>query len=151
LQSEAPASADHLDREPLATALAKWLTERNNTEHTTVGLFGDWGVGKSTFVNLLKQKLPQKSPASPLRKFISSELIIWNYEHRGDIQTCLAQSYVSMFSQEQSKKKSASEHVEFIVGEFNAWRYEHSGNIQAGLAQEFVNAALGDLNPLKKF
>ena len=105
LHSELPSDTDYLDQEPLAEALSKWLNK--NHSHTAIGLFGDWGVGKSTFVNLLRRRLhiPLDAEAADGEKessdhyrtadYIGGEFNAWQYEHTDNIQAGLAQELIA--------------------------------------------------------
>lgn len=56
-RSDAAAAADELDRTDDAAAVAELVTARTATPPLAVGLFGDWGEGKSHFLNLLQQEV----------------------------------------------------------------------------------------------
>lgn len=115
INHETIATEDHLNRIQTAEALSQWLTEQDNTGHLALGLFGDWGAGKSTFVELLRQKL--------------------NVNRRPDH---LFDRICRFWNGSRNQMRQNDQPVDFIYGEFNAWHYEHSDNIQAGVAQEAV-------------
>lgn len=48
---------DKLDRKRKAQRIAKIITEK---KIKTVGIFGEWGTGKSTFLEYLKEELPKE-------------------------------------------------------------------------------------------
>ena len=50
---------DILFYSPYAATVANTICDKNNTP-LTVGLFGKWGAGKSTLINLIKQELNKK-------------------------------------------------------------------------------------------
>jgi hypothetical protein len=52
-RSDAPTAVDQLDRAADATAVAELITARSARPPLAVGLFGDWGEGKSHFLGLL--------------------------------------------------------------------------------------------------
>ena len=56
-RSDATAVTDALDRAGDAVALAELLTARTARPPLAVGLFGDWGEGKSHFLGLLRQQV----------------------------------------------------------------------------------------------
>jgi hypothetical protein len=56
-RSDATAATDALDRAGDAVALAELLTARTARPPLAVGLFGDWGEGKSHFLGLLRQQV----------------------------------------------------------------------------------------------
>jgi hypothetical protein len=58
-RSDATAEDDALDRGGEAAALAELITARSARPPLAVGLFGDWGEGKSHFLGLLRQKVTE--------------------------------------------------------------------------------------------
>ncbi|MGQ4390641.1 P-loop NTPase fold protein [Streptomyces sp. SAS_270] len=66
-RSDAVPAVDELDRTDDAAALAELVTARTATPPLAVGLFGDWGEGKSHFLNLLRQEVETAArPDNPL-------------------------------------------------------------------------------------
>lgn len=90
-------NVDYLNRDNSVNSIKTWLKDENNYEHIAFGLFGDWGAGKSTFLNLLKKKLTGDDPESGSGSvdFIWGEFNAWQYEHSGNIQAGLAQEAVT--------------------------------------------------------
>ena len=80
------AQKDSLGRQRLVGAMADILAAKENTEHQTIGLLGDWGAGKSTFIKLLKAVLMDRSTA----KFLFAEFNAWEYEHTDHMQAGVA-------------------------------------------------------------
>ena len=66
-RSDATADGDALDRSADAVALAELITARSARPPLAVGLFGDWGEGKSYFLGLLQQQVAATArPDNPL-------------------------------------------------------------------------------------
>ena len=66
-RSDATVAIDALDRSGDAVALAELLTARTARPQLAVGLFGDWGEGKSHFLGLLRQQVQAIArPGNPL-------------------------------------------------------------------------------------
>jgi len=107
MHSESPSAVDHLDQERLAEVLASWLKNPENKSHAAIGLFGDWGVGKSTFVNLLRDhlRIPLGIKAPDAQKvssdhyktadYIGGEFNAWQYEHTENIQAGMAHELIA--------------------------------------------------------
>lgn len=55
------ANHDDFQRNPFALRIAKILIERQSPESIVVGLYGKWGEGKSSVINLIKKKLTSSS------------------------------------------------------------------------------------------
>jgi hypothetical protein len=103
--AEAIATEDYLNRQPLADAVMKWLTEKENTSNINLALFGEWGVGKSTFLNMLiksdaENKANSSSENNKATKdtnevhLIWGEFNAWRYEHSDNIQAGITQEAV---------------------------------------------------------
>ena len=80
------AQKDSLGRQRLVDAIADILAAKENIDHQTIGLLGDWGAGKSTFIKLLKSALAERSTA----KFLFAEFNAWEYEHTDHMQAGIA-------------------------------------------------------------
>ena len=112
------AQKDSLGRQRLVDAMADILAAKENTAHQTIGLLGDWGAGKSTFIELLKSALPKPSKNQSLREKIRE---LWK----------------------QAPKEQPT--AQFLFAEFNAWEYEHTDHMQAGVAREALKGLVTDL------
>lgn len=85
---------DRLNRTRLVDALATILTGEND-HHQTIGLLGDWGVGKSTTVHLLKKSLWNRRDQQP---FLFGTFNAWEYEHTDNLQAGMAQEMLQALS-----------------------------------------------------
>lgn len=85
-KDDAIANQDYLGRQNLVNALTEILTAKENFHHQTIGLLGDWGSGKSTFVNLLRSSLRKQSQD----QFLYAEFNAWEYEHTDHMQAGIA-------------------------------------------------------------
>jgi hypothetical protein len=54
-----PSTTDHLDFKEDVEGFARLLAAKKVTPPVSVGLFGDWGTGKSTFMGLLRRRIRQ--------------------------------------------------------------------------------------------
>lgn len=71
LESDKPianASEDKLNMTEPANSLARILSDQKDSDSLVVGIYGEWGSGKSSFVNLLKQELIKLSKIHPENK-----------------------------------------------------------------------------------
>lgn len=93
---------DHLNRGKLVSALATILAARGNDSHQTIGLLGDWGVGKSTVVQLLKNELIQRQSQ---QEFLFAEFNAWAYEHTDNLQAGIAQEMMKALSSDIPRPK----------------------------------------------
>jgi len=81
---------DLLGRSGLVEALANMFVHSKEMEGFTVALFGNWGAGKSTVMNLLTKRLNEKKP----RYFDFVIFNAWGYEQTENIAAGLAQEVV---------------------------------------------------------
>jgi hypothetical protein len=99
--AEQVSDQDRLNRSRLVSALAAILTGENE-QHQTIGLLGDWGVGKSTTVHLLKNDLQQKHAKRPYQQpYLYAEFNAWEYEHTNNLQAGIAQEMLKGLSSYQ--------------------------------------------------
>ncbi len=146
--SEVATKQDYLNREPLAKAVAGWLMDDGNKGRITIGLFGNWGLGKTSFVDLLKKQLKQKQCPKDKSYNLSIRDLLLSW---CQVLWLLINKVVRPFCDRPLKIKDVNDSTHYIMAEFNAWKYEHSGNIQAGVAQEVVAGLLSNLNWYQKF
>jgi len=83
-------SKDLLGRENLVQALANMFVHTKEMEGFTVALFGNWGVGKSTVMDLLEKQLKTHHP----KHFVFAKFNAWAYEKTDNIAAGLAYEVV---------------------------------------------------------
>lgn len=88
---EATSQEDHLNRLQLVNALAAILADPANDQHQTLGLLGEWGSGKSTWLGFLEQALLNNHPEQP---FILGKYNAWAYEHTENLQAGIAHEMI---------------------------------------------------------
>ncbi|WLQ12732.1 P-loop NTPase fold protein [Hahella aquimaris] len=96
IASETSSDEDLLNRSPLADTLASFLAAPVNKDHQTIGLMGDWGVGKTSFIQQLKKALREKHGEE--QPFIFGEYNAWKYEYTESPQAGLAQETIKALS-----------------------------------------------------
>lgn len=97
-------SVDYLHFEEIAF-VAKNILEDESLRSTSIGIFGSWGSGKSTVLELIKNELNQKD-----------EVIIicfdaWLYQNYSDAKTSLLETIQRTLEKEVSKVESIAEDV----------------------------------------
>ncbi|QNT06747.1 hypothetical protein IBG28_03610 [Marinomonas arctica] len=96
------AAEDKLNRQHLVNTLATLLQDQNNHHHQTIGLLGHWGVGKTSFVELLRTALKtKKQKGEP--DFLFAEFNAWEYEHTDNLQAGIAQEMIKALSSPEPK------------------------------------------------
>ena len=102
-----PSSHDSLGRENLVNALAPRLLEydadreSHQQDHLTIGLLGDWGIGKSSVICQLKQRLTDREKHEDIGPvdYLFGEFNAWSYEHADNIQAGIAQEMMAALTE----------------------------------------------------
>jgi hypothetical protein len=89
---ESLAERDLLGRQSLVDALASMCADRDQGTPFTLALIGEWGVGKSSVMNLLRRRLGEG--ADYRGRFASVWFSAWAYENTGNMAAALAQEIV---------------------------------------------------------
>lgn len=88
---EATSKEDYLNRLQLVNALAAILADPANDQHQTLGLLGEWGSGKSTWLGFLKAALINNHSEQP---YVFGSFNAWAYEHTENLQAGIAHEMV---------------------------------------------------------
>src|SRR5262245_6322683 len=64
-----PATRDALDFEPYVATLADVVTSPQTKTPLTVGVFGSWGSGKTTILQMVEAAIRRRHPAYTLLRF----------------------------------------------------------------------------------
>lgn len=89
-QADEPATKDLLGRGRLIQALSNMISSDAQGTPFTIGVFGNWGSGKSSVVELTKAHLVD----SKEKRYRHVTFNAWRYEHVGNIAAGLAQETV---------------------------------------------------------
>ena len=85
--SDEPTNEDLLGRDDLISALASNIKYNEKVKGYTIAIMGDWGAGKSSVVEMLKNKLGYKD-------FLYADFNAWEYEHCDNIAAAMTQEFV---------------------------------------------------------
>ncbi|HEY3433228.1 MAG TPA: P-loop NTPase fold protein [Rhodocyclaceae bacterium] len=91
------AEQDYLERTHITEALRLLITERDSDQHFALGLFGDWGSGKSSLIHQLTEQLKANHP-----KVMVAEFNAWKNEKASNLGAMLAQSVVECLTADLS-------------------------------------------------
>ena len=89
-QSDQASSIDHLGRDTLVNALAAMLEDKEQGTPFTIGLFGDWGAGKSSVLMQLRERLEDQDRD----RFLFAEYNAWEFEHTDNLAAGLVQQTI---------------------------------------------------------
>lgn len=102
--SDKPISSDREDlfhRSGFAKLLAKAIIDMNNTDTYTIGLFGKWGSGKTSLVNMMLQEIEKQEGSPDNEKIIIVHFEPWNFS---DSNQLLNQFFIRLSNKFTDKK-----------------------------------------------
>jgi len=158
LQSDLPAQKDELGVEPYAQAIARFILHPQTRAPLTIGIYGEWGKGKSSFMKLIDLELIKQADINAgqrrretagetrtqrlkdLQAVISrleSQVLGAKGEGKGPTAADVSSYKTARASHEilwRTMQKDAKREV--ITVTFNAWQFEDSKQIWAGLASQ---------------
>ncbi|MDP8208924.1 MAG: SUMF1/EgtB/PvdO family nonheme iron enzyme [Candidatus Electryonea clarkiae] len=123
---------DHLQFEPTATVLARGAVETSNP--LTIGIFGEWGTGKTSLMRLIKEKIDKD-------KAIAVWFNAWQYEKEKHLIVPL----VSTISTSKSFNKFTNEASKSLKNALRSIAYGFSVKGKVGIP--LVSEAEVNLSP----
>jgi len=101
-QPDEPDPQDHLGRVALVNTLAEKLASPAEKLPMTLALLGDWGVGKSSFIEQLQARLDELARSrisiakqDEICKYLFAKFNAWEYEKCDNLRAALAQEVVN--------------------------------------------------------
>lgn len=135
--SDAPTRRDAIGRQPLADAIADQLRQppgdlgsAHGDGPTVVSVEGPWGCGKSTLMNLVRERLPSPpaGPANPRQRHVRVREVLRAIRRYG----------------RPGPAVTPAPPAAMVTAWFNPWAYQSGEQVWAGLANEIIEAA-GDV------
>ena len=87
--SDKPVETSHddlLDRVSFAEQLANAIASYSNTDSCTIGLYGKWGAGKTSIINMVTENLEERNKqVDEENQIIIVRFNPWNYSDRTQI------------------------------------------------------------------
>lgn len=99
---------DLLNRHPLAKRIALSISRFRGERSFAIGIEGQWGCGKTSFVNLILEELETSS------NILKVEFNPWNFSDQDQLITDLFNSIINVLESDETIKKSRSETVKKI-------------------------------------
>ena len=109
--------ADLLNRAGMAASVAEFIerscdVENPRDESLVAGIEGEWGSGKTSFINLILENLKPEEPELP--KFLIIEFNPWNFSDQNELITDFFQSIVVGLESDKTLKGNTFETVRKI-------------------------------------
>lgn len=95
--NDSASTNDSIGFSPYVNALSKLLCHEETNTPLVVGVYGEWGAGKTSFMSQLKDNISQQN-MSEGRKNISSKQVwfnAWKYDNQSDLWIALLQAITS--------------------------------------------------------
>lgn len=83
--------SDTLGRSQLSSAIVNFIDSKNYSGEMTIGLLGNWGIGKTTLIELIRDELTLRQQNT----WLHANFNAWEYEHSDNIQAGVAQEAVA--------------------------------------------------------
>ncbi len=104
---------DLLGRESFSKYLGKAIYRYNGSDGLVIGLFGKWGTGKTSIINMAKEEIKKQSENNE-NKPIIIDFSPWNYSDKNDLISLFFQSLKSKFDLEANILSKVVSSVPFI-------------------------------------
>jgi Cdc6-like AAA superfamily ATPase len=143
--SDQPSGVDRLNYNKYANAFAQIILNTETSTPLTIGLYGQWGQGKSFLMRKIKEALYPQSAQKGMRRLLQMIKVI--VEDWDDIRFYFRMRFFSTkeiswkYVQDRIKKRRAEPLVKFRIVEFNAWEYVGTEHLWAGLVTKLYKEA----------
>lgn len=135
---------DLLDRHPLAERIALSISRFKGDRSFAVGIEGQWGCGKTSFVNLILEELRTSS------NILTVEFNPWNFSDQDQLVTDLFNSIINALESDETIGKSRGEAVRKIKRYFPKLLEKSSVNFGVPFLNVDLNLEGLAGNPLEK-
>jgi len=95
IKSDAPISnlkEDEFQRDSFAKQISDLIINRESNDSFVIGIYGKWGEGKSSTINLIKNKLEQEKDKTIILPFNP-----WMFSNEGDLLTVFFKTIINLF------------------------------------------------------
>ncbi|MBE7550465.1 MAG: hypothetical protein HS126_05245 [Anaerolineales bacterium] len=90
--ADQPTVDDALGYQKASEALANIIIDENTDTPLTIGVFGEWGVGKTSFLKMIEERIPSE-------KYSTVWFDPWRYDEKQVIQAALIQTILAKIDQ----------------------------------------------------
>jgi hypothetical protein len=116
-------AVDELDRAGEAQAVAELVTARTASPPLAVGLFGDWGEGKSHFLELVRQKVEGLSGSPGACRYVRQvRFNAWHYAEAGLWASLVAELFAQLATPPGQEPGAAQRELSRLTAELVARR-----------------------------
>lgn len=125
--------ADILGRTKFAKSLSKNILQHEDKNTIVIGLYGKWGFGKSSIVNILLEDIKQSKEFSEDKKPIIIEFNPWNFSEQDNLTSVFFNEIANSLSYADS-----SENIKKIAEKLKLYGYFLSSAVLVSNALRYV-------------
>jgi len=127
-EDDNPSAEDFLGRDKLVKVLEPRLSIPDDANHLTIGLLGNWGIGKSSVIEQLQKQLDKNNPHT---EYLFGEFNAWSYEKTQNLQAGITHEMISALTSARKEWPWYQRWIykPLVIGEFAAQL--HGGRIVA--------------------
>lgn len=138
---DSEAEIDYLDYSYLVESINSIIMD-DSLLPASIGLYGDWGSGKSTLINMSKSQLEEMNPNTKCLIFNG-----WLFESYDDTKTAILEEILDIFSHEQSLGEKAKKTLETLWEKVDKIKL---GKFALKRGLNFINPATIGMDAFKK-
>ena len=138
---DSEAEIDYLDYSYLVESINSIIMD-DSLLPASIGLYGDWGSGKSTLINMSKSQLEEMNPNTKCLIFNG-----WLFESYDDTKTAILEEILDIFSHEQSLGEKAKKTLETLWEKVDKIKL---GKFALKRGLNFINPATIGIDAFKK-
>jgi predicted KAP-like P-loop ATPase len=132
---------DMLNRQPFANRIANLINDHKNKESVVIGIEGQWGSGKTSFINLV---------LGSLKKAVVTKFNPWNFSDQNELIKDFFESLVSALSEENEYNEIGKEKLDKIKNYASKLLQKAEFNFNPEISVGFLSLKLGDKIKLGK-
>lgn len=140
---------DFLNFTGIADTIAEMIVQAHG-QPVSIGVSGDWGVGKSSMIKLTKTSLENHQPEKPAKKYLFVDFNAWLYQGYDDARAALLDVIASTLEAEAAESKTGLDKAREFLGRVKWFRLAKLSALPAAsLALGFPPMGLpGDIREL---
>ncbi|MFD4601860.1 P-loop NTPase fold protein [Streptomyces sp. NPDC058464] len=139
-------AADELDRDGEARAVAELVTSRSARPPLAVGLFGDWGEGKSHFLDLLAQQVEEVSGSQLACTYVRQvRFNAWHYAETSLWASLVTEMFAQLCAAPDSDPGTAQRQLSRLTADLVAQRQVRERLAAARQRREDLQRALSQV------
>lgn len=161
IDADTPSLVDHLNIGPEVRGFANIIAARDVKTPLSIGLFGDWGSGKSTFMEQLQRKVEEiatevrQKPSEPKSVFLGNIVQIqfnaWHYVEANLWASLVSHIFDNLSFSEKEEQEKAKKRKQLFLSKLSATLEEQrKAKLQAQEKQDEYQRAQNELQEARR-